>query len=116
MSWSMILRYSSAMLEITSPTWQTLELLMIFHKHSAPWESGLPKAKMMRHLDPAAGTADEEINKGAEEFEVKLDLWENWRSDGCSASAQGLSGPSLEDGDLPIVPSSGDSEDEMLLP
>lgn len=76
MSWSMILRYSSAMLEITSLTWQTLEFLMILHKHSVPWESGLSNAKTMRHLDPATGIADEEINEGAEEFEVKLDLWE----------------------------------------
>lgn len=72
----MILRYSSAMLEITSLTWQTLELLMILHKHSVPWESGLSNAKMMRHLDLATGTADEEISKGAEEFAVNLDLQE----------------------------------------
>lgn len=49
---------------------------MILHKHSVPWESGLSNAKMMRHLDLATGTADEEINEGAEESAAKLDLQE----------------------------------------
>lgn len=76
MSPSTILRYSSATLEITSLSWQTLELLMILHKHSVPWESGLSNASMTRHLDLATGTADKEMNEGAEESAAKLDLQE----------------------------------------
>lgn len=72
----MILRYSSAMREITSPGWQTLERLIILHKHSVPWESGLSDAKVMRHHHLATGTADEEINDGAEESATKLGLQE----------------------------------------
>jgi len=72
----MILRYSSAMLKITSLSWQTFELLMILRKHSVPWESGLSNAKMMRHLDLAKGRADEEINERVQESAVKLDLQE----------------------------------------
>lgn len=62
----MILRYSSAMLQITSLSWQTLELPMILHKHSVPWETGLCNAKLMRYLDPATVRADEERKEGAE--------------------------------------------------
>ncbi|CAN0156793.1 unnamed protein product [Bubo scandiacus] len=71
---------------------------------------------MMRHLDLATGTADEEINEGTEESAVKLDLWENQRSDVrqhlCSRAPQsflGGRGPS-------IVPGAGDSEDDMSPP
>lgn len=64
------------MLKITSLSWQTLELLMILHKHCVPWESGLSNAKMMRHLDLAKRRADEEINEGAEESATKVDLQE----------------------------------------
>lgn len=55
MSWSMILRHSSALLQITSLCWQTLELLMVLHKHRVPWETQLSNAKMMRLLDLAKG-------------------------------------------------------------
>lgn len=39
MNWSTILRHSSALLQITSLCWQTLELLMVLHKHQVPWET-----------------------------------------------------------------------------
>lgn len=55
------------MLKITSLSWQTLGLLMILHKHSVPWESGLPNAKMMERLDGA-----DEISAGAEESAVEV--------------------------------------------
>lgn len=51
----MILRHSSALLQITSLCWQTLELLMVLHKHRVPWETQLSNAKMMRLLDLAKG-------------------------------------------------------------
>lgn len=60
----MILRYSSAMLQITSLRWQTLELPLILRKHAVPWETGLCNAKRMRYLD--LGRVDEGRKEGAE--------------------------------------------------
>lgn len=71
------MRHSSALLQITSLCWQTLELLMVLHKHQVPRETQLSNARIMRHLDLAKGKADEETDKGAGKPSVPWALWEN---------------------------------------